>query len=250
MTHKEVVQKYYDFRDKYNGKYIDYDKQFGNQCWDEVQFFLVHYLGIPEYVLGGCDLVSNMLYPPKRNDLDKYFDEVPTTEMCPGDVCIWEYGHIALFDNWDGNKCWYFSQNPNPCQVMVINAGGLHAFRLKEEKPKITPNVERNENINQVYVNVSELRVRTTPSLNGDILGFASIGYYNVLEQTEADNYTWFKIDNDNWIAYSPEWEDYYPIQEDDYKKLYEDALLIINIKDEKIKELENKIIKAIEDLQ
>ena len=76
-----------------------------------------------------------MLKPPKRQVLDAYFDEVPTTEMLQGDVCIWEYGHIAIFDHWDGQNCWYFSQNPNPCQVMIINRSGLHAFRVKNNKP-------------------------------------------------------------------------------------------------------------------
>ena len=80
-----------------------------------------------------------MLYPPKRAELDKYFDEIKTTEMCQGDVCIWEYGHIAIFDHWDGSANWYFSQNPNPCQVMKISGNGLHAFRLKGSKPAPAP---------------------------------------------------------------------------------------------------------------
>ena len=80
-----------------------------------------------------------MLYPPKRAELDKYFDEVKTTEMYAGDVCIWEYGHVAIFDHWDGSANWYFSQNPNPCQVMKIGANGLHAFRKKGTTPAPTP---------------------------------------------------------------------------------------------------------------
>ena len=131
MTHKEAIQKYIDFKNDYNGKYIDYDGQYGCQCWDLAQTYFVKYLGVPDYVLGGCDLVSNMLYPPKRHDLDDYFVEVSLEEMDSGDVVIWEYGHIAIFDSWDGNNCWYFSQNPNPCQPMIINRGGQHAFRLK-----------------------------------------------------------------------------------------------------------------------
>lgn len=99
--------------------------------WDLAQRYFTECLKLPASVLGGCGLVSNMLYPPKRKELDKYFDEVPTNNMYPGDVCIWEYGHIALFDHWDGKQCWYFSQNPNPCRVITINRGGLHAFRLK-----------------------------------------------------------------------------------------------------------------------
>lgn len=137
---------YQEFKSKYNNKYTDYDGYYGCQCWDLAQRYFTEVLGLPDSVLSGCGLVSNMLYPPKRNDLDKYFNEVPVTEMYPGDVCIWEYGHIAIFDNWDGNSCWYFSQNPNPCKVMQINRGGMHAFRLKSSKPTPAPTPAKKSN--------------------------------------------------------------------------------------------------------
>ena len=60
MTHKEAVQKYIEFRDTYNGKYVDYDGSYGCQCWDLAQMYFVKYLGVPDWVLGGCGLVSNM----------------------------------------------------------------------------------------------------------------------------------------------------------------------------------------------
>lgn len=128
MTYQEFVKKY-------DGKYVDFDGSYGNQCWDLAQFYFTEVLNLPSSILSGCGLVSNMLYPPKRDVLNQYFDEVPTNQMMQGDVCIWEYGHIAIFDRWDGSNCWYFSQNPNPCQIMKINSNGLHAFRKKEEKP-------------------------------------------------------------------------------------------------------------------
>lgn len=110
--------------------------------WDLGEKYFTECLGLPASVLAGCGLVSNMLYPPKRKELDKYFDEVPVTAMYAGDVCIWEYGHIAIFDHWDGSANWYFSQNPNPCQVMVINGRGLHAFRKKGSNPTPTPSAK------------------------------------------------------------------------------------------------------------
>ena len=130
MTFQELNDRYQAFKNKYNGKYTDYDGAYGYQCWDLAQRYFVEYLGVPEWVLSGSGLVSNML-DRDREELNQYFDEISIYEMCPGDVCIWEYGHIAIFDNWDGNQNWYFSQNPNPCQVMPINREGLHAFRLK-----------------------------------------------------------------------------------------------------------------------
>ena len=125
---------YIEFRNKYNGRYVDYDGSYGAQCWDLAEQYFTECLGLPASILAGCGLVSNMLYPPKRAELDKYFDEVPTNAMQQGDVCIWEYGHIAIFDHYDGN-CWYFSQNPNPCEVIKLSGNGMHAFRKKGSSP-------------------------------------------------------------------------------------------------------------------
>lgn len=120
---------YEQFKKKYNGKWIDYDGACGYQCWDLGQKYFTECLGVPASVLGGCGLVSNMLYPPKRKQLDKYFNEVKTPKA--GDVAIWEYGHIAIYDY----KNYYFSQNPNPCKVIKITTGGVHFFRLKGKEP-------------------------------------------------------------------------------------------------------------------
>lgn len=126
MTYKE-------FKKKYNGKYTDFDGAYGYQCWDLAQRYITEVLKFPASILSGCGLVSNMLKQPKRKALDKYFDEVKTAKE--GDIAIWEYGHIAIFDH---NKNYYFSQNPNPCKVMKITRGGVHYFRKKKTKPKVS----------------------------------------------------------------------------------------------------------------
>lgn len=216
---------YTEFRDKYNGQWLDWDGQYGCQCWDLAQIYFTECLGLPSWVLSGCGLVCNMLWQPKRADLDAYFDEVDVHNMNQGDVCIWEEGHIAIFDNWDGYNCWYFSQNPNPSKVMKCNLGStMHAFRLRKEPPKptteVTPNVERDEKKNQLEVKVTELRVRTTPSLNGEIIGHAKEGFYNYYEIVDAEGYNWYRIADNQWIAYNEEWETIYPKKEDKFIQL------------------------------
>lgn len=202
---------YTEFRDKYDGQWIDYDGQYGCQCWDLAQRYFTECLGVPEWVLSGCGYVSNMLRQPKRSDLDAYFDEVSVYEMAQGDVCIWDdpTPHIAILDNWDGNSLWFFSQNPNPCQVMQCDlAGKMYAFRLRKEQPtppvEVTPPVEPDEYKNQVQVKegVTELRVRTIPSQDGEAIGKVQEGkYYNYYEIVEADGYNWYKIADSQWIA-------------------------------------------------
>lgn len=71
---------------------------------------------------------------------------------------------------------------------------------VKYYTPMAKP-VERNIEVNQLEVIKNKLRIRTTPNLKGEILGFAELGYYNDLEITEADGYTWHKIDENNWLA-------------------------------------------------
>lgn len=136
---------YQDFKNKYNGKYVDtddYPKEWKYQCYDLAQLYNTEVLDVPYSVLKGCKLVKNMiLWDWKYNELMKYFDEVNVERMQQGDVCIWtsgEGGHIAIFDyyNPDNNQCYYFSQNPNPCQVIPINMDEHHAFRRKGTTPQ------------------------------------------------------------------------------------------------------------------
>lgn len=134
--------KYTDFKNKYNGKIVDYDKYYGGQCWDIIQQYFTESLAVPESVLGGAGLVSNMLIEPKLSQLLTYFNRVPGAEMYPGDIVIWSVGHAAIFDHWDGQNCWYFSQNhygtaDNPkggAETVILNMNGLNAFRKKDDK--------------------------------------------------------------------------------------------------------------------
>lgn len=83
---------------------------------------------------------------------------------------------------------------------------------VKEEpKPEVTQNVKRDTTKDQIQVVVTELRVRMEPSLKGTIIGFATQGYYNYFETKTADGYTWYRIAENQWIAYNKEWEKVLP---------------------------------------
>lgn len=220
---------YQEFKNKYNGKYIDYDGSYGSQCWDLIQYYNVEVLNVPDSVFSGCGWVGNMiLWDWKFNELMQYFDEIPTTQMDQGDVCIWanpnneQQCHVAVFDSWDGSNCWYFSQNPNPCRVMVVNGlGNPRAFRRKKETPPapeptpvITPNVERDEYRDQIEVKVPELRIRTAAGLDGEVIGYANPGFYNYLETANKDGYIWYRISDNNWISSNDEWTTVYPAKQ------------------------------------
>lgn len=212
---------YYEFKDKYNGQYLDWDGQYGPQCWDLAQVYVTECLGVPSWVLSNCRVASNLLNEPKLSDLLTYFYEVPTTEMQAGDICIWKYysddaGHIAIYDSYNGYECFYFTQNPGVARIEALYGGEMHAFRLKKDK-EITPQVPRDENKNQIEVKTDNLNVRVYPSLNDSSIGFAPKGIYNYYEIFNNDGYDWYKIADDQWIAYNEEWENVYPKKEDEY---------------------------------
>lgn len=144
MTISEYANLEERFKNDTLGKTIDFDGQYGGQCWDLAEYYNVNYLNVPASVLAGCGLVSNMLVPPKINELLEYFDEVDVHNMIKGDVVIWTYGHIAIFDHWDGQYCWFVTQNgpvANLTTLSVIDTVNARAFRLKGivSDPEPTP---------------------------------------------------------------------------------------------------------------
>lgn len=140
MTFTEYAEIEERFKNDTLGRYISYNAENNNQCWDLAEVYFTKYLNLPESILAGCGLVSNMLYQPKLDELLIYFDEIDIHTMEKGDVCIWEYGHIAVFDSCpDGYTCYFVSQNPGPTSLIPLSQDGSHAFRLKGVSNNIEP---------------------------------------------------------------------------------------------------------------
>lgn len=58
-----------------------------------------------------------------------------------------------------------------------------------------------------VLISAEDLRIRQAPALDGEVLGFAlQNSIYTVFETAEADDYTWYRIGPDRWIAYTEDW--------------------------------------------
>ena len=114
----------------------------------------------------------------------------------------------------------------------------FNEYIFPENRIKVTAPVERNETIPQIKVLVDNLRVRTGHSINNSVLGFAqNKAIYNDLEVYKDNNYTWHRIDDNQWIADNGEWLDSYPYT--DYKELYEESLKEI----EKLKETNSNLL-------
>lgn len=159
-------------------------------------------------------------YANAKDWLTEYRDSwIPKgTDWTPqhGDIIVWTgtCGHVAFVEKNNGDGTCLISQY-NMDGVETFSTGnwtigtvyvgkkartGNHIGYLHYPISPVTP-IERNSNINQVETTESTLRVRTAPSLNASVLGFVAIGYYDVLDQKKADNYTWYEIEEGKWIA-------------------------------------------------
>ena len=103
----------------------------------------------------------------------------------------------------------------------------FNEYIFPENRIKVTPVAERNENTPQIRVIVDNLRVRTGHSTNSSVLGFTqNKDIYNDLETYNDGTYIWHRIDKEQWIADNGEWLEILPVT--DYKKLYESKLSMI----------------------
>lgn len=124
---------------------------------------------------------------------------------------------IAVFDGECGHVVFIEEVNGDTAICTEYRNGNKDSFRLFKWKygtdytgallgylhcpyQAVEP-VERNESVDQIETTDDSLRIRTKPSLNGDIVGYVGIGYYNVLSQQEADGYTWYEIAKNRWCA-------------------------------------------------
>lgn len=131
--------------------------------------------------------------------------QVKGTDYIPvaGDVAVYnygEYGHVIFLET-DTMTSEYRNGDPNSFHNAKLGdfKGELMGY-LHYPYESVLP-VERNENVPQIETTDESLRIRTEPSLNGEIVGHVQLGFYNVLDQTEADGYTWYEISKDRWCA-------------------------------------------------
>lgn len=104
-----------EFIKKYDGKAIDFDGAYGNQCFDLYRQYCKEVLGIPQSpptgTTGAVTIATNYL----KEYLDKY-ENTPTGVPEKGDIVVWgktygPYGHVAVFIEGDVNSFISFDQN-------------------------------------------------------------------------------------------------------------------------------------------
>ena len=150
-----------------------------------------------------------------------------------GEGVNWAYGNFVKIINDDGTVCLYAHMEYTSVKVgqrvskgQVIGrmgnsgnsfGGHLHweywtkndyysnidpSPYLQPKEPIVLPkSVERDKNKRQFQVDYNDnLRVRTEPSLNSEVVGILNAGIYNFTEEKENDGFRWVKLDG-YWSA-------------------------------------------------
>lgn len=109
-----------DFRTKYNGKGIDFDGSFGDQCVDLMNQYCVEVLGLtsPMQVLGGP--TAYQIYQNYNGTQFTKIANTPTGVPNNGDIMFWNpnvsgitgsAGHVSVYVDGDVNNFNSFDQN-------------------------------------------------------------------------------------------------------------------------------------------
>lgn len=152
---------YNEFKKKYLGKKIDYDKSYGAQCYDLAQQYITECLGLPESIIGGCGLVNNLLKEPKLSVMKKYFDVIPLDKKVQGDIEVFDWGHIAIMDYWNGNQQinYYLTQNSGTAENPI---GGVYVGAIADNPNCMAFRKKENADVSQLKKEIENLTKENT----------------------------------------------------------------------------------------
>jgi len=149
----------------------------------------------------------------------------------PGSIMCWGgegalAGHVAIVESVNADGSVYTSESgwnsPAFWNATRWNDGNWGAgygywFRGFIYNPAIqdapvTP-VGRDKYRDQINNKAADANVRSSASLYAEALGFAPVGYYNIISTAEADGYVWYQVESGKWIA-GGDWIDYLKAEE------------------------------------
>lgn len=163
---------------------------------------------------------------------------------------------VGAFRKWDkytrqGYYRWPNTIEPYKALWLVkgteINEKASVAIYPWRYLPEPTVPVEFDSARNQIKVLAMNLRVRTEPSLNGQILGSVNEGdIFNTYEFTGDSLYTWYRIADDQWVADKKGlWCEFMPNEyEEEINKLKEENQKLISMYNS-LKEDYDRMVKS-----
>ncbi|MBP3871860.1 MAG: RICIN domain-containing protein [Faecalicoccus sp.] len=137
------TRPYSTIRRETMGRSYDMDGWYGAQCWDYVDYVMIHYYG--SYNGVSCSTtgyVQDIATNKEWNGILNFMDDVTGQEMEQGDIVVWgfcdacPYSHIALYDRQGvGDKIYVLGQNQPYPYVNVLSVskeGVIGVFRPKK----------------------------------------------------------------------------------------------------------------------
>jgi hypothetical protein len=129
------------FIDKNNGKFVDYDLKWGNQCTDLIRSYLKEVLSLDGFEIPPVAYAKEMFY--KRSPKFTYTPNSANNFPKPGDIIVFKpypflfgwAGHVAIV--WDANvkEMHVFEQNfptKSPCRISWKNYRGVIGWITKK----------------------------------------------------------------------------------------------------------------------
>lgn len=164
-----------------------------------------------------------------------------------GAIMVWEskgsnaYGHVAIVEevysngdvlasasNYKGTW-WYTSRFTKSSGYRLTSSKSTYSFRgfvyMPSDVEKVGDPVLRDPSKHQVEVIYSALRARKRPELGAEVMGYANMGFYDVLAIKDmtaepSNGYLWYKIGTNLWIAHVEGCVNDYPAEETDPDEL------------------------------
>lgn len=135
-----------DFIKKYDGKGIDFDGAYGNQCMDLMHFYCVEVLGISDGKVLAAPTAAQVFSNFEGVKGFQMFDKVVNTPdgvPSKGDIMFWNTtvgsaGHVAVFVDGDANSFRSFDQNwpvGSKCHIEKHTYKGVAGWLRKKEVP-------------------------------------------------------------------------------------------------------------------
>lgn len=192
---------FWDFINKYNGKYIDYDKAYGNQCVDLFRQFCKEVLEMDiqaRGVNGAKDFWKNYDNEQALKDNFEKISNTPDFVPWTGDIAIFyngNYGHISICTGQNSNTSIFesFDQNwptNSVCKKVSHNYKNFYGVLRPKNQDKVTGN-NKVEKVFAVKTNIRE-----NHSINAVAHLYKANTTVEILEENVANEngYMWDKV--------------------------------------------------------
>lgn len=129
------------------GKYIDYDGQYGVQCFDLANYYAVELLGASSFIgWHAYEIYTNFYNQPGHDKYDR-IENTPSFIPKKGDIIVWSsdlgtHGHVAVCQG-EGDTTYFKSYDQNwtgnndPCTLITHNYNAVLGVLRPKDQTKI-----------------------------------------------------------------------------------------------------------------